>query len=242
MAQQQSEIRYLTPPSVDVKKKKYCRFKKSGIKYIDYKDPEFLKKFLNEQGKILPRRITGTSLKFQRRIAQAVKRARHLALLPFVTDMMRKKGGISMEIILKEDVVKLGYKNDIVTVKSGYGRNYLIPTGKAVIASPSAKKMLAEELKQRAHKLEKIKKDAEAMAEQLKDVTLTIATKVSATGTIFGSVSNIQIAEELEKLGHKVDRKIIVVKDAVKEVGSYKAIVKLHKEVSVEIPFEVVAE
>ena len=144
-----------------------------------------------------------------------------------------------MEIILKEDVVNLGYKNDIVTVKSGYG---LIPTGKAVIASPSAKKMLAEELKQRAHKLEKIKKDAEAMAEQLKDVTLTIATKVSATGTIFGSVSNIQIAEELEKLGHKVDRKIIVVKDAVKEVGSYKAIVKLHKEVSVEIPFEVVAE
>ena len=144
-----------------------------------------------------------------------------------------------MEIILKEDVVNLGYKNDIVTVKSGYGRNYLIPTGKAVIASPSAKKMLAEELKQRAHKLEKIKKDAEAMAEQLKDVTLTIATKVSATGTIFGSVSNIQIAEELEKLGHKVDRKIIVVKDAVKEVGSYKAIVKLHKEVSVEIPFEV---
>lgn len=103
-----------------------------------------------------------------------------------------------MEIILKEDVVNLGYKNDIVTVKSGYGRNYLIPTGKAVIASPSAKKMLAEELKQRAHKLEKIKKDAEAMAEQLKDVTLTIATKVSATGTIFGSVSNIQIAEELE--------------------------------------------
>ena len=124
-----------------------------------------------------------------------------------------------MEIILKEDIVNLGYKNDIVTVKSGYGRNYLIPTGKAVIASPAAKKMLAEELKQRAHKLEKIKKDAEAMAEQLKDVTLTIATKVSATGTIFGSVSNIQIAEELEKLGHKVDRKIIVVKDAVKEVG-----------------------
>ena len=90
MAQQvQSEIRYLTPPSVDVKKKKYCRFKKSGIRYIDYKDPEFLKKFLNEQGKILPRRITGTSLKFQRRIAQAVKRARHLALLPYVTDMMK---------------------------------------------------------------------------------------------------------------------------------------------------------
>ena len=146
-----------------------------------------------------------------------------------------------MEIILKEDVVNLGYKNDIVTVKSGYGRNYLIPTGKAVIASPAAKKMLAEELKQRAHKLEKIKKDAEAVAEQLKEVSLTIATKVSATGTIFGSVSNIQIAEELAKLGHNVDRKVIFVK-GVKEVGSYTATVKLHKEVSVEIPFEVVAE
>ena len=146
-----------------------------------------------------------------------------------------------MEIILKEDVVNLGYKNDIVTVKSGYGRNYLIPTGKAVIASPAAKKMLAEDLKQRAHKLEKIKKDAEALAEQLKEVSLTIATKVSATGTIFGSVSNIQIADELEKLGHKIDRKIIVVK-GVKEVGSYTATVKLHKEVSVEIPFVVVAE
>ena len=144
-----------------------------------------------------------------------------------------------MEIILKEDVVNLGYKNDIVT---GYGRNYLIPTGKAIIASPSAKKMLAEELKQRAHKLEKIKKDAEAMAAKLEGVSLTIATKVSSTGTIFGSVSNIQIAEALAKLGHEVDRKIIVVKDAVKEVGSYKAVVKLHKEVAVEIPFEVVAE
>lgn len=147
-----------------------------------------------------------------------------------------------MEIILKEDVVNLGYKNDIVTVKSGYGRNYLIPTGKAVIASPAAKKMLAEELKQRAHKLEKIKKDAEAVAESLKGTSLTIATKVSATGAIYGSVTNIQIAEELAKLGHNIDRKIIVVKDLVKEVGQYTAVVKLHKEVSVEIPFEVVAE
>ena len=147
-----------------------------------------------------------------------------------------------MEIILKEDIVNLGYKNDIVTVKSGYGRNYLIPTGKAVIASPAAKKMLAEELKQRAHKLEKIKKDAEELAAKLEGVSLKIATKVSSTGTIFGSVGNIQIAEELAKLGHNIDRKIIVVKDVVKEVGKYKAIVKLHKEVSVEIPFEVVAE
>ena len=147
-----------------------------------------------------------------------------------------------MEIILKEDIVNLGYKNDIVTVKSGYGRNYLIPTGKAVIASPAAKKMLAEELKQRAHKLEKIKKDAEELAAKLEGVSLKIATKVSSTGTVFGSGGNIQIAEELAKLGHNIDRKIIVVKDVVKEVGNYKAIVKLHKEVSVEIPFEVVAE
>ncbi|WP_321479185.1 50S ribosomal protein L9 [uncultured Bacteroides sp.] len=147
-----------------------------------------------------------------------------------------------MEIILKEDIVNLGYKNDIVTVKSGYGRNYLIPTGKAIIASPSAKKMLAEDLKQRAHKLEKIKKDAEAAADKLTGVSLTIATKVSSTGTIFGSVTNIQIADELAKLGFEVDRKTILLKEAVKEIGSYKAIVKLHKEVSVEIPFEVVAE
>ena len=140
-----------------------------------------------------------------------------------------------MEIILKEDIVNLGYKNDIVTVKSGYGRNYLIPTGKAVIASPAAKKMLAEELKQRAHKLEKIKKDAEELAAKLEGVSLKIATKVSATGTIFGSV-------ELAKLGHNIDRKLITVKETVKEVGNYKAVVRLHKEVSVEIPFEVVAE
>jgi small subunit ribosomal protein S18 len=89
MAQSASEIRYLTPPSVEIKKKKYCRFKKNGIKYVDYKDPEFLKKFLNEQGKILPRRITGTSLKYQRKVGQAIKRARQVALLPFVTDMMK---------------------------------------------------------------------------------------------------------------------------------------------------------
>ena len=89
MAQNEREIRYLTPPTVDVKKKKYCRFRKARIKFIDYKDPEFLKKFLNKQGKILPRRITGTSVKFQRKVATAVKRARHLALLPYVTDLMK---------------------------------------------------------------------------------------------------------------------------------------------------------
>ena len=147
-----------------------------------------------------------------------------------------------MELILIEDVAGLGYKNDIVSVKKGYGRNYLIPQGKAVIASESARKVLAENLKQRAHKLAKIKSDAEELAAKLAPVALTIATKVSATGTIFGAVGNIQIAEALAKLGFEIDRKTIVVKDTVKEVGSYTATVKLHKEVSVEIPFEVVAE
>ena len=147
-----------------------------------------------------------------------------------------------MELILVEDVAGLGYKNDIVSVKKGYGRNYLIPQGKAVIASESARKVLAENLKQRAHKLAKIKADAEELAAKLAPVALTIATKVSATGTIFGAVGNIQIAEALAKLGFEIDRKTIVVKDTVKEVGSYKATVKLHKEVSVEIPCEVVAE
>ena len=147
-----------------------------------------------------------------------------------------------MELILKENVHGLGYKDDIVTVKDGYGRNYLIPTGKAVIASVSAKKMLAEELKQRAHKLEKIKNDALALAEKLGAIeTIKISTKVSATGAIYGSVNSLHIAEELGKLGFEIDRKTIILKD-VKEVGSYTAVVKLHKEVSVEIPFEVVAE
>ena len=147
-----------------------------------------------------------------------------------------------MELILIEDVAGLGYKNDIVSVKKGYGRNYLIPQGKAVIASESARKILAENLKQRAHKLAKIKADAEELAAKLAPVALTIATKVSATGTIFGAVTNIQIAEALAKLGFEIDRKTIVVKETIKEVGSYTATVKLHKEVSVEIPFEVVAE
>ncbi len=146
-----------------------------------------------------------------------------------------------MEIILKEDVIGLGYKNDIVNVKPGYGRNYLIPTGKGVIASESAKKVLAEDLKQKAHKLEKIKNDALALAAKLGEVSLTIPTKVSATGVIYGSVNSLQIAEELQKKGFSIDRKIIIVKD-VKAVGSYVATVKLHKEVSVEIPFEVIAE
>ncbi|MCC8132415.1 MAG: 50S ribosomal protein L9 [Tannerellaceae bacterium] len=147
-----------------------------------------------------------------------------------------------MQVILKEDVVNLGYKDDIVTVKDGYGRNFLIPQGKAVIASESAKKVLAENLRQHAHKLAKIKEDAQALAAKLEGVSLTIGAKTSSTGTIFGSVTNIQVAEALTKAGFDIDRKVIYLKEAVKEVGSYKATLKLHKEVSVEIPFEVVSE
>lgn len=147
-----------------------------------------------------------------------------------------------MQVILKEDILNLGYKDDVVTVKDGYGRNYLIPQGKAVIASPSALKVLSENMKQRAHKLEKIKNDAQDLAAKLEGVSLTIGAKTSSTGKIFGSVNNIQIAEALEKAGYEVDRKVIYLKEPVKEVGSYKAQLKLHKEVSVDIPFEVVSE
>lgn len=147
-----------------------------------------------------------------------------------------------MEVILKEDIISLGYKDDVVSVKKGYARNYLIPQGKAIIATESAKKVLAENQKQRAHKLEQIKAGAQALADKMEGVSLTIGAKTSSTGTIFGSVTNIQIAEALKEKGFEVDRKLIVIKDAVKEVGSYKAVAKLHKEVSVEIPFEVVAE
>lgn len=146
-----------------------------------------------------------------------------------------------MKLILKEDVARLGYKDDVVEVRDGYGRNFLIPTGKAVVATPSALKVLAENLRQRAHKLEKIKADAQALAASLEGVALTIGAKTSATGTIFGSVNAIQIAEALEKLGHNIDRKVIDV-EPVKEVGDYKAKLNLHKEVVVEIPFTVVAE
>ena len=146
-----------------------------------------------------------------------------------------------MEIILKEDIIGLGYKNDIVNVKSGYGRNYLIPQGKGVIASPMAKKILAENLKQQAHKLAAIKADAEKKAETLKDVALTIAAKVSVTGQLYGSVGANQVAEELKKLGKEVDRKIITMKEA-KQVGDFVALVHFHKEVTVEVPVKVIAE
>ena len=146
-----------------------------------------------------------------------------------------------MEIILKEDIIGLGFKNDIVNVKSGYGRNYLIPQGKGVIASPSAKKILAENLKQQAHKIAAQKAAAEEKAAQLEGVALEIAAKVSATGQLDGSVGAAQVADELIKLGKDVDRKIITMKDA-KKLGEYEALVHFHKEVTVTIPVTVVAE
>ena len=147
-----------------------------------------------------------------------------------------------MEVILKEDILNLGYKDDIVTVKNGYGRNYLIPQKKAIIASESAKKVLAENLKQRAHKTEKMKQSAADLAKKIDGISLTIGAKTSSTGKVFGSVNNIQIAESLEKAGYIVDRKQIHIKEPVKEIGNYVAILKLHKEISVEIPFEVISE
>ena len=146
-----------------------------------------------------------------------------------------------MEIILKEDIIGLGYKNDIVNVKNGYGRNYLIPTGKAVIATASAKKILAENLKQQAHKLERIKAEAEKKAEALKDVAVEIAAKVSSNDMLYGSVTAAMVADELEKKGVEVDRKIITMRD-IKKIGSYEAVVHFHKEVEVKIPVTVTAE
>lgn len=146
-----------------------------------------------------------------------------------------------MEIILKEDIIGLGYKNDIVNVKPGYGRNYLIPTGKGVIASASAKKILAENLKQQAHKLAALKAEAEKKAEALKDVALVIPAKVSATGVTYGSVNASTVAEELKKKGIEIDRKIITMHD-IKKVGDFVATVHFHKEVEVEVPVKVVAE
>ena len=146
-----------------------------------------------------------------------------------------------MEIILKEDVIGLGYKNDIVNVKNGYGRNYLIPTGKAVIASASAKKILAENLKQQAHKLAAILAAAEKEAEALNGVALTIEAKVSSTGALYGSVTAATVAEELAKKGIEVDRKKIIMKD-IKTVGEFAATVVFHKQVKVEVPVTVLAE
>jgi large subunit ribosomal protein L9 len=148
-----------------------------------------------------------------------------------------------MEIILLQDVNKLGQKDDLVTVKNGYGRNYLIPRGFAIAATPSARKMHTENLRQRAHKEEKIKAAAQEMAGKLEGVRLVVGAKTSTSGKIFGSVNTIQIAESLREKGFDIDRKSITLpEDQIKEVGTYKAIIKLHRDVKVEIEFEIKGE
>ena len=146
-----------------------------------------------------------------------------------------------MEIILLTDIANLGHKDDIVDVKQGYGRNYLIPQGYAILATPSARKVVAENLRQRAHKEAKLKEEAEEIAAQLAEVKLTIGAKTSSTGKIFGSVNSIMISESLKEKGFDIDRKKIVLKD-VKEIGTYTALIKLHREVKVDVEFEVVSE
>lgn len=147
-----------------------------------------------------------------------------------------------MEVILKQDIKSLGEKDDIVTVKPGYGRNYLIPQGFAILATPSAKKVLAENLKQAAFKQEKIKKDAEGVAAKLADVKLTIGAKAGETGKIFGAVNTIQVADALKAKGFEVDRRRITFETEPKTLGEYVANLNLHKEVKVKVAFEVVAE
>ena len=148
-----------------------------------------------------------------------------------------------MELILRQDVENLGFKDDIVTVKNGYGRNYLIPQGYAVMATPSAKKVLAENLKQRAFKEQKIVDDANKIAEALKTLEIKISAKVGAGDKLFGSVSNNDLADALEKEGHAIERKFISINGGlVKRVGQYTANIRLHRSVNVEFPFEVVAQ
>ncbi len=149
-----------------------------------------------------------------------------------------------MEIILKQDVANLGHKDDIVTVKNGYATNYLIPQGFAVMATASAKKVHAENMKQRAHKEAKIREEATTLAAKLEGLTVKVGAKTSSTGKIFGSVNNIQIAEALAAQGYDIDRKNITIvgEDNVKEVGTYEATVKLHREIKANIKFEVVSE
>ena len=148
-----------------------------------------------------------------------------------------------MEVILQKEVENLGSQYELVKVRPGYARNFLIPRGLAVVATPSSRKVMDEIIKQRSHKEEKKKKDAEALAVKLKDVTLKIAAKAGENGRIFGSVNAIQLAEAIDSLGYKVDRKNIDLKsDTVKTTGKYTANIRLHKDISVEIAFEVVAE
>ena len=147
-----------------------------------------------------------------------------------------------MEVILKQDIKKLGEKDDVVNVKPGYGRNYLIPQGFAELATPSAKKVLAENIRQAQFKQEKIKKDASELAAKLEGLKLTIGAKAGESGKIFGSVNSIQVADALKKQGFEVDRRRITFEEEPKVVGEYVANLNLHKEVKVQVPFEVVAE
>ena len=148
-----------------------------------------------------------------------------------------------MEIILTQDVERLGSKDDIVNVKNGYARNFLIPKKKAVAATESAKKILAENIKQRAHKEAKLKEEATKIAEQIVNKKIKIGAKTSTSGKIFGSVNTIQLAEAINRKGFEIDRKqISIPEDSIKEVGTHTAKIKLHKEVVVDIEFEVVAE
>tara|TARA_R110002073_G_scaffold63391_1_gene158717 strand:- start:5450 stop:5899 length:450 start_codon:yes stop_codon:yes gene_type:complete len=148
-----------------------------------------------------------------------------------------------MELILKQDVDNLGFKDDVVTVKNGYGRNFLIPQGQAILATSSAKKVLAENLKQRAFKEKKIVDDANKVAEALKALEIKIAAKVGSGDKLFGSVNNINIAETLEKEGHNIDKKFIsVVGGNVKRLGKYNAVVRLHRDVTVDLAFEIVPQ
>ena len=148
-----------------------------------------------------------------------------------------------MEIILLQDVTKLGQKDDLVHVKDGYARNYLIPRGYAIAATQSARKMHAENLKQKAHKEEKIKAQAQELATKMADLKLVVGAKTSSSGKIFGSVNTIQISEALREKGFEIDRKSISLpEDQIKEIGKYKAVIKLHREVKVDIDFEIVAE
>lgn len=145
-----------------------------------------------------------------------------------------------MEIILKEDIKGLGYKNDLVTVKGGYGRNYLIPKGLALVASESNKKRIAENVKQAAHKADKIKQDAEAIAEAIGATILEISSKAGENGKIFGAVTAIQISDALKSKGFEVDRKRISFKTPVKTLGDYQVVLDLHREVQHEVAFKVV--
>ena len=148
-----------------------------------------------------------------------------------------------MEIILLQDVQKLGQKDDLIHVKDGYGRNYLIPRGYAIAATPSVRKMHAENLKQRAHKEEKIKAEAQELATKMTGLNIVIGAKTSSSGKIFGSVNTIQIAEALKDKGFEIDRKSISLpEDQIKEIGKYKAVIKLHRDVKVDVDFEIVAE